>query len=67
MARMSGLPCYYGNPQSEHAERYLPMTDIKTVLALSPNRHNNAIGVQYFSHLIKEKKCYFIKIINCAL
>jgi NhaP-type Na+/H+ or K+/H+ antiporter len=61
MARMSGLPCYYGNPQSEHAERYLPMTDIKTVLALSPNRHNNAIGVQYFSHLIKEKNVFSLK------
>lgn len=61
MARMSGLPCYYGNPQSEHAERYLPMTDIKTVLALSPNRHNNAIGVQYFSHLIKDKNVFSLK------
>ena len=40
-----------GNPQSEHAERYLPLTTIRSVLALSPNRHHNALGVQYFSHL----------------
>jgi len=64
MARMNGLPCYYGNPQSEHAERYLPMTDIKTVLALSPNRHHNALGVQYFSHLIKEKNVFSLKSSN---
>ncbi|SFD08702.1 cation:proton antiporter [Pseudoalteromonas denitrificans] len=64
MARMNGLPCYYGNPQSEHAERYLPMTDIKTVLALSPNRHHNALGVQYFSHLIKDKNVFSLKSSN---
>lgn len=64
MARMNGLPCYYGNPQSEHAERYLPMTDIKTVLAISPNRHHNALGVQYFSHLIKEKNVFSLKSSN---
>ncbi len=61
MARMDGLPCYYGNPQSEHAERFLPMTDIKTVLALSPNRHHNALGVQYFSHLLDKQNVYSIK------
>ncbi len=61
MARMDGIPCYYGNPQSEHAERYLPMTDICTVLGLSPNRHYNALGVQYFSHLIKEQNVYSLK------
>lgn len=35
MARMDGFACYYGNPQSEHAERYLPLTDINKVLGLS--------------------------------
>jgi NhaP-type Na+/H+ or K+/H+ antiporter len=64
LARMSGLHCYYGNPQSEHAERYLPMTNIKTVLAISPNRHHNALGVQYFSHLIKSKNVFSLKSSN---
>ena len=59
MARMDGLPCYYGNPQSEHAERYLPLTTIRSV-SLSPNRHHNALGVQYFSHLLDERMCFFI-------
>ncbi|WP_440055090.1 cation:proton antiporter [Pseudoalteromonas sp. T1lg65] len=61
MARMDGLPCYYGNPQSEHAERYLPLTSLKSVLALSPNRHHNALGVQYFSHLLTEQQVYSLK------
>ncbi|MGB5446122.1 MAG: sodium:proton antiporter [Psychromonas sp.] len=54
LARMAGLDCYYGNPQSEHAERFIQLADIKMVLALSPNRHYNALGVQYFSHLLDE-------------
>ena len=61
MARMDGLACYYGNPQSEHAERYLPLTTIRTVLALSPNRHHNALGVQYFSHLLNEKNVFSLR------
>jgi NhaP-type Na+/H+ or K+/H+ antiporter len=61
MARMDGLPCYYGNPQSEHAERYLPLTTIRSVLALSPNRHHNALGVQYFSHLLNEKNVFSLR------
>ncbi|MBE0364383.1 hypothetical protein PULV_a2708 [Pseudoalteromonas ulvae UL12] len=61
MARMDGLACYYGNPQSEHAERYLPMSSLKTVLGLSPNRHHNALGVQYFSHMLEEKNVYSLK------
>lgn len=61
MARMDGLPCYYGNPQSEHAERYLPLTSLKSVLALSPNRHHNALGVQYFSHLLGDQCVYSLK------
>ncbi len=54
LARMAGLNCYYGNPQSEHAERFIPLADIKMVLALSSNRHYNALGVQHFSHLLDE-------------
>ena len=61
MARMDGLQCYYGNPQSEHAERYLPMTQLNKVLALSPNRHHNALGVQYFSHLLNEQNVFSLR------
>lgn len=58
---MSGLPCYFGNPQSEHAERHLPLTSISTVLALSPSRHNNALGVLHFAHLYGEEKVHSLR------
>jgi NhaP-type Na+/H+ or K+/H+ antiporter len=61
LARMSGLPCYFGNPQSEHAELHLPLTSIHTVLALSPNRHNNALGVLHFAHLYGEEKVHSLR------
>ncbi|MFM5702458.1 cation:proton antiporter [Aeromonas caviae] len=61
LARMSGLPCYFGNPQSEHAERHLPLTSISTVLALSPSRHNNALGVLHFAHLNGEEKVHSLR------
>ncbi|WP_421296579.1 cation:proton antiporter [Aeromonas veronii] len=60
-ARMSNLPCYFGNPQSEHAELHLPLTSISTVLALSPNRHNNALGVLHFAHLYGEEQVYSLR------
>ncbi|UDN27400.1 sodium:proton antiporter [Aeromonas caviae] len=61
LARMSGLPCYFGNPQSEHAERHLPLTSISTVLAVSPNRHNNALGVLHFAHLYGEERVHSLR------
>lgn len=61
LARMSNLPCYFGNPQSEHAELHLPLTSISTVLALSPSRHNNALGVLHFAHLYGEEKVYSLR------
>ncbi|MGL6382410.1 cation:proton antiporter [Aeromonas caviae] len=61
LARMGGLPCYFGNPQSEHAERHLPLTSISTVLALSPSRHNNALGVLHFAHLYGEEKVHSLR------
>lgn len=61
LARMSNLPCYFGTPQSEHAELHLPLTSLSTVLALSPDRHNNALGVLHFAHLLGEEKVYSLR------
>lgn len=58
LARLAGLPCYYGSPHSEHAERYLPQHEIKYVLALSPNRQQNALGIQHFAHLYSGERVY---------
>jgi NhaP-type Na+/H+ or K+/H+ antiporter len=61
LARMVGLKSYFGNPQAAQAERILPMSNLKTLIGLSPNRHNNALGVQYFSHILGEKNVYSLK------
>jgi NhaP-type Na+/H+ or K+/H+ antiporter len=61
LARMVGLKSYFGNPQAAQAERFLPMSNLKTLIGLSPNRHNNALGVQYFSHILGEKNVYSLK------
>lgn len=58
LARVAGLPCYYGNAHSEQAERYLPQQEIRYVLALSPSRQQNALGVQHFGHVFKEERVF---------
>lgn len=55
-ARMEGIPAWYGNAWSEHAENYLDLSDIAQVLALSPNRHQNALAVYHFSHIFGAAK-----------
>ncbi|GAA4499390.1 sodium:proton antiporter [Pseudaeromonas paramecii] len=61
-ARMSGLPSYYGNPQSEQAERQLPLGSVRWVLALSPNRHQNALGVLHFAHMLGADKVFSLRV-----
>lgn len=61
LARMEGLPAYYGNAWSEHAENYLDLSNTAQVLALSPNRHQNALAVYHFSHLLGSEKVFAIR------
>lgn len=60
-ARMEGLPAYYGNAWSEHAENYLDLSGTAQVLALSPNRHQNALAVYHFSHLFGDERVWAIR------
>jgi len=48
LARMAGLETYYGNPVSEHAEVHLDLSGIGGLLALSRQRHLNAISTIHF-------------------
>ncbi|WP_448873944.1 cation:proton antiporter [Desulfobulbus propionicus] len=51
-AKIEGLPCYFGSPISEHADRNLPITGIGRVLALSPHETVNlAIAMHYRAEL----------------
>ncbi|CAI1933169.1 cation:proton antiporter [Serratia ficaria] len=60
-ARMEGIPAYYGHAYSEHAENYLDLSDTAQVLALSPNRHQNALAVYHFGHIFGEDHVFAIR------
>lgn len=60
-ARMEGIPAWYGNAWSEQAENYLDLSDIAQVLALSPDRHQNALAVYHFSHIFGAAKVASIR------
>ena len=47
-ARMEGLPAYWGNPASEHAERHLSLIGMGRLLALGPNNELNALAARYY-------------------
>ncbi|WP_285906053.1 cation:proton antiporter [Pseudodesulfovibrio pelocollis] len=47
-AKLAGLPAYWGNPVSEHAERNLNLVGIGHLLALSANVELNALAAQYY-------------------
>ncbi|WP_029686450.1 cation:proton antiporter [Tatumella saanichensis] len=55
-ARMDGLTTYYGYAWSEHADNYLDLNTTAQVLAMSSNRHQNALAVYHFSHLLGKEK-----------
>ncbi len=49
-ARMAGLENYYGNPTSSHAEEYLDLIGIGHAVAITPDKHFNAVAsMQYVS------------------
>ena len=43
-ARMDGLPTYFGNPVSEHADRHLDLVGLGRLFALSPRPALNALA-----------------------
>ena len=43
-ARLEGLPCYFGNPVSHHAERHLELSGIGRMLGLSPQHLLNGLA-----------------------
>lgn len=47
-AKMAGLPTYWGNPVSEHAERHLSLIGIGRLLALTPNWELNALAARHY-------------------
>ena len=50
LARMQNIKTYYGNPVSDHAERYLDLSVVGSVLVLSPYRQLNPLVTMHFEH-----------------
>ena len=47
-AKLEGLPAYWGNPVSEHADRHLSLIGIGRLLALTPNGERNALAAKHY-------------------
>lgn len=48
LARMEGLPSYYGQPVSEHADRHLDLVGIGHMLGLSPQEAFNSLACMHY-------------------
>ncbi len=49
-ARMDGLPTYFGNPASQHADAHLDLVGLGHLLGLSPAGELNALASARFRH-----------------
>ncbi|WP_136806052.1 cation:proton antiporter [Desulfosediminicola flagellatus] len=47
-AKIDGLPAYFGNPISEHANRHIDLVGIGRVLTICPYENINAAAVMHF-------------------
>lgn len=60
-AKLQGLPCYFGNPLSEHADRCMPVTGLGRVLALSSHETINVAAAMYYQNELGADKVYVIQ------
>lgn len=60
-ARMEGLETYYGEPVSEHADRYLDLVGIGKLLALSPRGALNTLSCMHYRMELGSKEVFTIQ------
>jgi len=60
-AKIAGLKCYFGNPFSEHAGRYLPLTGIGRVLALSSHETINMGAAMHYRNELGAEQVFIIQ------
>jgi len=60
-ARMAGLPTYYGNPISAHADQYLDLVGIGRMLALSPVADVNVLAGLRFRREFGQSAIYALQ------
>ncbi|MCC2615390.1 cation:proton antiporter [Aestuariibacter halophilus] len=61
-ARMEGIPTYFGNPSSEHAQRTLDLTGIGYVLVLSPYKQLNSLVTQHFQDVLGSERVFGLSL-----
>ncbi|WP_295389419.1 sodium:proton antiporter [uncultured Thiodictyon sp.] len=61
-ARMAGIPVYQGKVLSEHADNYLDLTGIGTLLALSCSAERNLLAGLYYRPLFGAKRVYTLRL-----
>lgn len=61
-ARMAGLPAYYGNPLSEHAEAYLNTSGLGRLLALSSDTHLNELACTRFKDDFGARELFALRV-----
>ena len=63
-ARMEGLPTYYGNPISSHADRHLDLVGIGRMLALSPVTEINVLSTMRYKSEFGPKSIYTLQTVQ---
>lgn len=61
-ARMAGLPTYFGNPTSEHAQEHLEMTGLGHFLPISPYREQNDLAALHFEGTLGHGKVFQLEV-----
>lgn len=59
-ARMDGLPTYFGNPASQHADAHLDLVGLGHLLGLSPAGELNALACARFRHDFGHKRLFVL-------
>ncbi len=59
-AQEEGLPTYFGNPISEHAERHLDLVGIGSLLALYPHESLNIAAIMHYRLEFGSAKVYYL-------
>ncbi len=60
-AKLKGLPVYWGNPVSEHAERHLDLVGIGHLLAMTPHNELNALAAQYYRMEFEPRNIFTVR------
>ena len=61
LARMDGLPTFFGNPASNHAERHLDLTGIGRLLAMSTHRERNSLACLHYREEFGRGRVYRLR------